>query len=97
MIREIALFSDALCPSIKLPVAIATLMRVALPFVARYLTYGNPFGMNWDGVIYTVLDTLATLAVAAANYIFVFTAFVEMYRKSIQINVAGMLIKPFKD
>ena len=84
MIREISFFADALKPkNIFFLTFLFVLCRISIPFVARYIYYGNPFGLNWDGILYSVAETMVTMMISFMNYGFIMMAFIEMFRKYI--------------
>jgi hypothetical protein len=84
VIRELAFFSDCMKPKAGhtfILTMLSVFIRLSLPFVGRYIMYGNPFGLNWDGILYTVAESMVTFMISLLNYTFVYWAFIEMVRK----------------
>ena len=96
MIKEIALFAGSLQMNI-IYTAIFGFMRVIIPFIVRWLQYGNPFhSFGWDSWIYTSLEFLQSCIIICLNQLFLFAGLIDFKRRSIMLKACGVLIDPIK-
>ena len=80
LIREIALFSGAHQRSLKLFLIVSILGKLALPFIARFMVFGT-LSLEWDGILYTVLECLALSFFLLQNYYFIAAGHVDFHRR----------------
>lgn len=71
--------------------------RLSIPFIIRYITIGTPLGFdNWDSYVYQFCEVFLLFTITPINYIFIFSGFVDFYRKLAMIKACSVLINPFK-
>ncbi|TNV82796.1 hypothetical protein FGO68_gene899 [Halteria grandinella] len=97
MMNEIALFAGAKQMTLKMP-WIMTVIRVLLPFMARYYEYGNPVhGFGTDSYVYTALDLILNSFHIYFNYIFIYAGLIDFHRRVKIMSACGALIDPVKE
>ena len=75
------------------------LVKLALPYIVRLMTYGNPIGPNllaFDTWIYCLAEAYVMHFLSWANYLFVTAGLVDFQRRVHMIKAIGALINPFK-
>ena len=60
------------------------------------MAYGTLY-LEWDGILYSVLECLALSFFLLQNYYFIAAGHVDFHRRLQMVKCVGALINPFKD
>ena len=97
LIRELGLFASENSTNITFVPPFLFLLKISLPFIARYLTYGTATGFDsWDSWVYSMCQ-LAVHFIYFVSSVFIFAGFNDFQRRMIMIKAVGAIINPFKD
>eukprot|EP00347_Sterkiella_histriomuscorum_P022734 403337362 len=97
ILRELALFSRARSPNLIMLILVLTLVKMSIPFLIRLFLLGTPAGFdNWDSYVYQIFELLLLFSMTMPNYIFIFSGFIDFYRRLLMIKACSALINPFK-
>ena len=96
LLREIALFSGANQRSIFVFLIIVVGGKLSLPTVARMMHGPEYMKLEWDGILYTVLEMVCQLFFLMQNYTFIAAGHLDFQRRYYMQEYVSSLINPFK-
>lgn len=69
---------------------------MSIPYLARFIQYGNPAPFQWDGIIYSALEFPILSFMTFANFLFVIIGYIDFQRRVMMIKACSALLNPFK-
>ena len=98
VLREIGLFAGAKARIVKYFILFASLCKLLIPFVARYIETGNLLGFtSWESYLYQLLEIPSLGFLLIINYLFIIVGYIDFQRRVFMIKAVGALINPFKN
>ena len=97
LIREIVLFSGAYTGPYTKITLLAVMGRVMVPFIARMSDTGSFGNLQWDFLLYSILESGVIFYLSFANYIFILSGYVDFQRRKYQMKACSALLNPFKN
>eukprot|EP00347_Sterkiella_histriomuscorum_P005090 403357938 len=86
LFNEIALFAGAHQRSLKLFLIVTICGKMSLPFIARLLWQEQKL-MDWDEIIYSVLEMIASFFLLLQNYYFLGAGHVDFQRRQFPLQI----------
>ena len=95
LFREIALYAGAQQLNVIIVSMMVTLMKFAVPFLAR--VYQDIKLEGVDSIAFIVIEIMASMMVVVPNYMFVLAGLLDFHRRYLMMKQCGALLHPSKE